>query len=270
MPNRLEVLELLYRQVEQTGAITIDSRSYQKAQRRVKNAYKELQEARKDFLRMDLARFYRVAIFGSARFDADDHEFKFVRDLSYLLVKEVRIEEIGIDIVTGGGPGVMKAAHEGTLLAINDARENGHPIRSKNLGININLQNIENTNGLAHISTKHEDFPPRLQEFLDKTRAAYNAQGGIGTLLELAMILQLKQVGHLEKDYPTIAHPVWLPVIEAWNDEMYHKRSAHNRKLLINEGDLNLILISDNIAEIIQPIKASHTKWYHDIRSNLL
>ncbi len=270
MSHRLEALDLLYKEVAQTGSITVGNVEYKSAQKRVQNAYKELQEARKDFLRMDLARFYRIAIFGSARFDGGDEEFQFVRDLSCSLVKEVRIEEVGIDIVTGGGPGVMRAAHEGTLFAINEAKENGHTIKSKNLGINIDLPNTEDANGLAHISTTHEDFPPRLQEFLDKTRAAYNAPGGVGTLLELAMVLQLRQVGHLEKDYPIIAHPAWLPLIEAWNNEMYHKRFARERKLLISEDDLNLIQISDHIADIIQPIKTSHAKWYLDLRSKLV
>lgn len=271
MSYRPEALNLLYQEVEQTREIIISSSGYKEAQKRVFDANKEFQEARINLQKMDLARFFRAVIFGSARFDGGDEEYQFVRDLSRALVLTVRInDDIGIDIVTGGGPGIMKAAHEGTLLAINEAARNGHNIKSKNHGINIDLSNGEDSSGLAHISTRHRDFPPRLQEFLDKTRAAYNAPGGIGTLLELAMLLQLRQVGHLEKDYPILAHPAWLPVINAWNDEMYHKRNARDRKLLIDEENLKLIQISNNIPDIVDVVNTSFTGWYRDLRSHVV
>ena len=51
--------------------------------------------------------FYRVAVFGSARLKAEDPEYRDVRELAS------RLTEIGCDIVTGGGPGLMEAANEG-------------------------------------------------------------------------------------------------------------------------------------------------------------
>ena len=50
---------------------------------------------------------FRVAIFGSARIKKDDARYKLI----YTLAKRIAAE--GIDIVTGGGPGLMDAASRG-------------------------------------------------------------------------------------------------------------------------------------------------------------
>jgi predicted Rossmann-fold nucleotide-binding protein len=275
MINRPEVIESLYTILDGSKVPPMRSSKYKDAQNEVRRLNLELDKARMEFLLYDLARFYRVVIWGGSRFDGGDEEFQFVRDLSRAFVANLQIETadkdlIGVDIMSGGGPGIMRAAHEGTLLAIEEAKIEGRTIKSKNIGVKIKLPNkTEDDSGLVHFSTMHMEFCSRLQEFLDKSRAAYNAPGGIGTLLELSMILQLRQVGHVEKDYPIIAHPTWLPVIEEWNNEMYHKRLAQGRRLLIDPSDLNLIKISDNIEEIVSLIGESFRSWYRDIRSKV-
>jgi hypothetical protein len=62
----------------------------------------------------DLTRFrrttrqnYRVTIFGSARLEPDTVAYKRVKQLAAELTK------MGCDIVSGGGPGIMRAANEG-------------------------------------------------------------------------------------------------------------------------------------------------------------
>ena len=56
-------------------------------------------------------RFYRVAVFGSARLKSGDQEYLDVRRLASVLT------EMGCDIVTGGGPGLMEAANEGAAFS---------------------------------------------------------------------------------------------------------------------------------------------------------
>ena len=51
--------------------------------------------------------YYRVSIFGSARLQPDTPAYKEVYDLAFQLAMR------GIDIVTGGGPGLMDAANKG-------------------------------------------------------------------------------------------------------------------------------------------------------------
>ena len=54
---------------------------------------------------------YRVTIFGSARTDPGHWAYAAVRDLAAELTR------LGCDIVTGGGPGLMRAANEGARMA---------------------------------------------------------------------------------------------------------------------------------------------------------
>mgnify|MGYP001426800167 CR=1 FL=1 len=51
--------------------------------------------------------YYRVSVFGSARIKANSPQFDQVYQLAYKLSMR------GVDIVTGGGPGLMQAANKG-------------------------------------------------------------------------------------------------------------------------------------------------------------
>ena len=248
-----------------TRIIPLDPRSTGPLTRRLEAARNSYDEARRKMLEHDLARFYRVAIFGSARFTTDSTEFTFVTELAKSLV-----ESRNLDIVTGGGSGVMESAHFGVQQAIDGADANGNIIRSRNHATRIHLPFVEQAQkDYAHIHTIHPEFSTRLQEFLDKTRASYIAQGGIGTLLELAMIIQAKQVGHLENEYPILAHPMWKPIVDAWNQEMYESRVANGKVPLISEPDLNLIYFTNDIGEITMMISQSYDIWRSTIRDRV-
>src|SRR5438132_3589734 len=66
---------------------------------------------------------FRVCIFGSARIRPEDPTYQMV----YRLAKS--LGELGVDIVTGGGPGLMEAANRGVQAAKNPrARSYGLPI----------------------------------------------------------------------------------------------------------------------------------------------
>jgi hypothetical protein len=66
--------------------------------------------------------YYRVSIFGSARIQTDSELFQQVYELAYQLAMR------GVDIVTGGGPGLMQAANKG-------AKDGGRQSRSIGLAI---------------------------------------------------------------------------------------------------------------------------------------
>jgi hypothetical protein len=63
--------------------------------------------------------FYRVSIFGSARIKQDTDEYRQV----YSLAKKLSAQ--GVDIVTGGGPGLMEAANVGAKEGSNQSRSYG-------------------------------------------------------------------------------------------------------------------------------------------------
>ena len=76
---------------------------------------------------------YRVTIFGSARIQKETPLYNDVRQLASELTT------MGCDIVTGGGPGLMEAANEGSVVA--DPAD-----RTKSIGIRIALEFEQATN----------------------------------------------------------------------------------------------------------------------------
>ena len=60
-----------------------------------------------DQIQPERVEHYRVSIFGSSRIKRGDPIYEEVKKLSYELAR------MGIDIVTGGGPGLMEAANSG-------------------------------------------------------------------------------------------------------------------------------------------------------------
>src|ERR1700736_3497524 len=60
-----------------------------------------------DQIQPERVEHYRVSIFGSSRIRRGDPIYEEVKKLSYELAR------MGVDIVTGGGPGLMEAANSG-------------------------------------------------------------------------------------------------------------------------------------------------------------
>src|SRR5436190_493912 len=67
---------------------------------------------------------YRVTIFGSARAKPGTFAYEETKRVAAAL------SEMGCDIITGGGPGLMQAANEGTAIA---------GIKDDSLGIRVDL-----------------------------------------------------------------------------------------------------------------------------------
>jgi uncharacterized protein (TIGR00730 family) len=128
---------------------------------------------------------FRVCIFGSARIRPDDPTYQTVYDLAKLLT------ELNIDIVTGGGPGLMEAANKAVRDVNNEV--------SQSIGLTIYLpKSHELANRHLDIKSEHKRFSTRLDEFMRLSHAVIVAPGGIGTLLELVYVWQLIQVGMIE------------------------------------------------------------------------
>lgn len=260
MTSRNEVLTGLMND----NLIVLSRTGRNEASRRLNHARDAYERARLVNLRFELAMHYRVAVFGSARLGVGSHEYDFVSGLTKALV-----EKKDVDIVTGGGPGIMEAANLGQRQAILYASSNGITLKSKNIGEGIKLSFEQGSNKHLDFDSEHREFPTRLQAFLDRTHAAYNAQGGIGTLFELLLLTQTKQVGHLEKNFPILAHPFWEPIINVWNDQMYHNRELNEQLPLISSQDLSLIRFTDKIPEIVDIISQDYDRWYTNVKSKV-
>lgn len=201
------------------------------------------------------AKNFSIAIFGSARLELNTPEFQFIRDLSQAIV-----ERLGVDIVTGGGPGIMEAANQGMIQAVIeqwDHFKKGN--RPKSYGMSVYLPYEEESSPYLHVEKNHKHFTTRLQSFVSLTQGAYVAAGGIGTLLELSLIWQLKQVNHLPVDFPLVVAPVWKPILEAFYEMTFSQRKKAIP--LIHADNMALMQFSDEIEEIVDIFRVAHEKW---------
>jgi uncharacterized protein (TIGR00730 family) len=158
----------------------------------VVNALTRIKPARRDR--------YRVSIFGSARVQPGSFGYEETKRVAAALA------EMGCDIITGGGPGLMQAANEGAASA---------PARARSVGIRIDLPFEQDVNAFVTDAFTHRTFFTRLHQFVLTSDAFLVAPGGIGTVLETMMVWQLLQVGHL--DAPLILVGEMWPGLVEWS-----------------------------------------------------
>ncbi len=120
-----------------------------------------------------------VAIFGSARIEPDNPYYVAARETARLL------SQSGIAVITGGGPGIMRAANEGAKA--------GRGGRS--IGLSIRLPVEETTNPHLDVQLEFEHFASRKVAFCRHSKAFLFFPGGFGTLDELGEVLTLIQCG---------------------------------------------------------------------------
>jgi uncharacterized protein (TIGR00730 family) len=136
-------------------------------------------------------------------------------------------------LVTGGGPGIMEAFHEGSARV--DA--------SLNVGIGISLPFEQHGNpyiGDGHGFEFHYFFMRKFW-FMNLAKAVVVFPGGFGTLDELFEVLTLTQVG---KSSPM---PVVLYGTEFWKEVL--NIPALTRRGLISPGDEQLFRHVDHVDE---------------------
>jgi uncharacterized protein (TIGR00730 family) len=129
---------------------------------------------------------FKVTIFGSSRVKTNDTTYKKVENLAFML------GEKGIDVVTGGGAGLMQAANEGHRRGNKSGKKRSHSI-----GIGVKLLWEQRFNNAVQYKKEFNRFSMRLDEFMLLSNAVVVAPGGLGTLLELFYTWQLVQVHHI-------------------------------------------------------------------------
>lgn len=144
---------------------------------------------------------YRVTIFGSARIQAGDPVYEDVRRLAASLA------QMGCDIITGGGPGLMQAANEGERFG-----DTGQ--RTTSYGLRIDLAFEQVANPFVDKLYKHRTFFSRLHHFVRLSSAFVVFEGGIGTTLELVLVWQLLQVRHLHGTPLILVGTMWRDLVE--------------------------------------------------------
>jgi len=183
---------------------------------------------------------YRVTIFGSARAKPGSVAYDETRRVAAALA------EMGCDIITGGGPGLMQAANEGVSTAG----------EAKSMGIRVDLPFEQEVNPFVGLSFEHRTFFTRLHHFVLASDAFIVAPGGIGTVLETMMIWQLLQVRHLEQTPLILVGKLWPGLIDWVRNSMLSFETP-----LINAEDVDIPICVENADEAVEIIRQDREKW---------
>jgi uncharacterized protein (TIGR00730 family) len=186
---------------------------------------------------------YRVSIFGSARTTPEDPLYLEVRHLARVLT------EMGCDIITGGGPGLMQAANEGSVMGDPDDL-------TQSIGLRIALDFEQHTNPFVEKLYSHDTFFSRLNQFVLLSQAFVVVPGGIGTTLEMMMIWQLLQVRKL--DVPLIlVGDMWGDLVTWANRTMVEQPHTP----LAHAADMRIPICVPNIEAAIALIGKQKAAW---------
>jgi uncharacterized protein (TIGR00730 family) len=187
--------------------------------------------------------YYRVTIFGSSRMHAGDELYGEVRRLAE------RLSNMGCDIITGGGPGLMQAANEGE--AIGDVSDQTYSI-----GLNVELPHEQGANPYVEKLYHHGTFFSRLHHFVQLSSAFIVMPGGIGTTLEALLVWQLIQVGHLQNRPLIFVGRMWKDLVE-WGGDYWINGGRH----MADERDLLIPVCVDTVDEASQVIEENLKSW---------
>jgi uncharacterized protein (TIGR00730 family) len=186
---------------------------------------------------------YRVTIFGSARLRSHSPLYDGVKMLASDLTA------MGCDIITGGGPGLMQAANEGSVLADIDNQTNS-------IGIRVDLDFEQKTNPFVEQMYQHQTFFTRLHHFVLLSNAFVVVPGGIGTTLEAFMIWQLLQVRKLHDKPLIMVGEMWSELVD-WSQE-YMVNTEHQ---LASPADMEIPYCVKNFAEATAILRKYHVQW---------
>ncbi len=193
---------------------------------------------------------YRVTIFGSARAKPGTYVYDEVKRIATVLA------EMGCDIITGGGPGLMQAANEGAASV-------GAPQRDRSVGIRVDLPFEQQSNPFVLEAFTHKTFFTRLHHFVLTSDAFVVTPGGIGTVLELMMIWQLLQVQHVRDTPLILVGKMWADLVE-W-------AKAHlltTQPPLANAEDMTIPRCVNTADEAIALLSEHHAEWLRDIKAD--
>ena len=221
----------LMRDVEHRGDVRV-----------IQTALRELRYAFKLFAPYSATR--KVTIFGSARIAPTKVEYQQAVEFARLSA------DAGWMVITGAGPGIMQAGHEGAGL-------------EKSFGANIRLPWEQGANPVIEHDKKlitFKYFFTRKLTFIRHSDALALFPGGFGTMDEGFEALTLMQTGK-SRLMPLVL--VDRPGGTYWKTWDRNVRDHLLRDQLISQDDLNLYQITDDPAQAVRWI----TRFYRNFHS---
>src|SRR3954451_4108299 len=175
-----------------------------------------------------------VSVFGSARTPRDHPHYAAGVQIGAAL------SEAGYAVITGGGPGAMEAANHG-------ASEAG----GLSVGLGIELPFEQELNEWVDLGISFRYFFVRKTMFVKYAQAFVILPGGFGTLDELFEALTLVQTRKVTR------FPVLLYGTEYWSGLIDWVRTTMAEAGTISPGDVDLLTVTDDVAEIVATIGAA-------------
>lgn len=184
---------------------------------------------------------FRVSIFGSARIKRGSREYKQVYDLAKILAEK------GIDIVTGGGSGLMEAANRGHKAG----RKNN---KTHSIGLAIKLSKEQMPNKSLDVVKEFNNFSKRLDSFMLLSNVVIVAPGGVGTLLEFFYTWQLVQTEKICNIPIILLGDMWSELVE-WLERRPLKKGY------IEKRDLNLVFLAKDCPDAIKMVDKAYEEY---------
>ncbi|HZA56235.1 MAG TPA: TIGR00730 family Rossman fold protein [Candidatus Udaeobacter sp.] len=188
----------------------------------------------------------KVSIFGSTRISEDDPYYLLAKNLGR------RLAEQGFMVITGAGPGIMQAGHEGAG-------------RDNSFGVNIRLPFVQKANRFIQDDPKLMTFRfffTRKLMFVKEADAFIFFPGGYGTQDELIEVLTLAQTGKSQL-VPIILMD--LPGNSYWGPWEKFVRHAILSRGYISEEELSLFKVINDVDAAVGEIKNFYRN-YHSYR----
>lgn len=166
-----------------------------------------------------------VTIFGSARVKDDNKYALSAKKLAKKLAKKE------INIITGGGGGIMSAANQGAYEAK----------KAQSIGLNILLPKEQHPNPYTTKSLTFNYFFSRKYMLVKYSKAIVIFPGGFGTLdelFELITLIQTKKLNNIK---------VFLIGSDYWKDLIKFFKKSLCKNKMIDKKDLDIFTLTDDI-----------------------
>lgn len=184
----------------------------------------------------DLAGSLVVSVFGSSRITADSSEYREAHELGRLLA------EAGYVVCNGGYSGAMEAVSRG-------AKEAG----GRTIGVTVDVFARRSPNAWIDEEIGTETLLLRLDRLTDIAQAYVILYGGIGTLLELALVWNLQVMQVFDRPILLVG-PAWRGAVEGLAEHV-----------VIRDLDLAALTFVDTPAEAVEALAASRPAYEREM-----
>ncbi|MCC7010097.1 MAG: TIGR00730 family Rossman fold protein [Acidobacteria bacterium] len=184
----------------------------------------------------------KVSIFGSARTQAHEPEYVAARDFA------AEMSRRGWMVITGAGPGIMAAGHEGAGAA-------------NSFGVGIKLPAEQEANAFIARDPKLIDFKyffTRKIAFIKESDAFALLPGGFGTLDEAYELLTLMQTGKAAIRPVVLIDPEGSRYWHEWRTGVEEHLVANR---LVSADDLSFVKLVYGIPEAVEEIERFYANY---------